>query len=361
MKIKFLPFLVGGLLASSLFFSSCLDNDVEEIVLPSYTSIKSFSIGTVSMTIHAKDTFGNDTTYIDTVSCAHYPFTIDQLKRTIENKDSLPVGSDVSKILVSIEADSRAIVYEKRNEKGELKDTIWTETDSIDFTRPIPFKVFAMNGKMGVPYMVTVNVHKQIPDTLEWNHYATPKFTAGKLSKQKTMFFNDALYTLGTKQDGTIVAEMLPLKNLKSSSWKQIAELPAKTNTYSLQNWKNNLMFVADGKLYRFTTGTNVTYEQVGELTNLHSLIGAGNLTANQEVLFAYNENKKMVALNADGSLAKDYEFDFIDDEAFNSDRLHSAQYAARHNKSLTRTIVMSNSSANDSIASVYEYTTNDN
>ena len=360
MKIKFLPFLVGGLCATSLFFSSCLDNDVEEIVLPAYTSIKSFSIGTVSMEKHGKDTLGRDTTYIDTVSCAHYPFTIDQLKRTIENKDSLPIGSDVSRVLVSIEADSRAIVYEKRNKNGEIKDTIWSETDSIDFTHPVPFKVFAINGKMGVPYMVKANVHKQIPDTLEWSHSVAPKFVANKLNKQRTVFFNDALYTFGTKQDGTVVAEMLPVNQIKNGTWKNIATLPAKTNTYSLQAWKNQLLFVADGKLYRLTTSTDVPYEQVGSVDNLHTLISAGNQAVNQEVMFAYNEDKKIIALNADGSQVQQKEFDFIDDIAFNTDRLFAASYATRHNKSLTRTIVMSNGSATDSIACVYGYTTND-
>ena len=193
MKIKFLPFLVGGIFATSLFFSSCLNDDVEEIVLPAESSIQSFSIGTVSIEKVTKDSLGKDSTYIDTVSCAHYPFTIDQLKRTIENKDSLPVGSDVSRVLVKIEADSRAIAYEMRNKNGELKDTIWNETDSIDFTHPVSFKVFALNGLMGVPYRVTVNVHKQIPDTLEWSHYAAPTFSAGKLNKQKTVLLQEAL------------------------------------------------------------------------------------------------------------------------------------------------------------------------
>lgn len=360
MKIKFLPFLVGGIFATSLFFSSCLNDDVEEIVLPAESSIQSFSIGTVSIEKVTKDSLGKDSTYIDTVSCAHYPFTIDQLKRTIENKDSLPVGSDVSRVLVKIEADSRAIAYEMRNKNGELKDTIWNETDSIDFTHPVSFKVFALNGLMGVPYRVTVNVHKQIPDTLEWSHYAAPTFSAGKLNKQKTVLLQEALYTLGTKSDGTAVIETLPINNVRGAAWKQLAALPANTNTYSAQSWKEQLFFVADGKLYRLSTNNDKGYEQVGTLTNLHTLVGVGNIAANQEVLFAYNKNKKMVALNADGSLAQNEELGFVDDKTFSSDRLTSACLQTRHNKSLTRTIVMSNASATDSIANVYGYTTFD-
>ena len=358
MKIKFLPLLVGGLFATSLFFSSCLDDDMEEFVLPAESSIKSFSIGTISIEKVTKDSLGKDSTYIDTVSCAHYPFTIDQLKRTIENKDSLPVGSDVSKVLVKIEADSEGIVYERRNDKGEMKDTIWTPSDSIDFTQPVSFKVFAMNGLMGVPYRVTVNVHKQHPDTLEWSHYATPAFSSGELNKQRTVWFKEALYTFGAKKDGSVIAECLPINKVKNGTWKALAELPENTNTYSIQAWKDNLFFVADGKLYRLTADNS--YEQVGTIDNLLTLVGNGNVKANNNVLFAYTKNQKIIALNANGSVASQ-EFDFIDNLKFTSDRLSSACFTARHNKSLTRTIVMSNASATDSIASVYAYTTNDN
>ena len=351
--------MVGGFFATSLFFSSCLNNDVEEIVLPSESSIHSFSIGTVSMEKVTKDSLGNDSTYIDTVSCAHYPFTIDQLNRTIENKDSLPVGSDISKILVNIEADTKAIVYERREENGEVKDTIWTPSDSIDFTRPVAFKVFAHNGMVGKSYMVTVNVHKQIPDTLEWSHFTTSHFASAKLNKQKTVVCNNALYTFGTKEDGTAVAEVLPINKTSMGTWQLVTELPAGTNTYSLQSWKDMLFFIADGKLHKLNADASI--EQVGLLYDLNSLVGFGNISANKEVMFAYNEEHKMLALNADGSLARNQSFDFVENIAFNTDRLSAAHFATKHNKSLTRTIVMGNSTnENDTIASVFNYTTND-
>ena len=360
MKIKFLPFLVGGIFATSLFFSSCLDNDVEEMVFPAESSITSFSIGTVSIERQAKDSLGKDTTIIDTVSCAHYPFTIDQLQRTIENKDSLPLGSDVSKVLVKIKADTRAIVYARRGENGELKDTIWNETDSLDLTNPVSFKVFAMNGMVGKPYVVTVNVHKQNPDTLEWNHFASPQFAAGKLNRQKTMYLNDALYTFGTKSDGTPVVETLSINKVGNNTWKHVTNLPEGTNTYSFQAWRNCLFFVADGKLYKVNKETKPGYEQVGELDNLHSLVGLGNIAANQEVLFAYNMDHKIIALNEDGSMALDKYFGFVENKVFSTIRLSSVCFPTRHNKTYTRTIVMGNSANNDSICSVFGYTTND-
>ena len=360
MKIKILPLLVVGVFATALFFSSCLNTDVEEIVYPAESSITSFSIGTVNIERHAKDSLGKDTTYTDTIYCGHYPFTIDQLKRTIENKDSLPMGSDVSRVLASIKADTRAIVYAKKNEKGELKDTIWNETDSIDFTHPVTFKVYALNGMEGLPYMVTVNVHKQNPDTLEWSHVAAPKFASGKLNRQKTMCINDALFTMGTKVDGTPVIETLAMNHAERNEWKLVSTLPEHTNTYSFQAWNNRLYFVADGKLYTINKDEEANIQQVGQLDNLLSLIGKGNIAANQEVLFAYNAEYKMVALTENGTMAIDHQFEFEENKVLDTPRLSSVSIPTRHNKSLTRTIVMGNSAPTDSICSVFGYTTND-
>ena len=132
MKIKFLPLIVG--LCSTVWgLTSCLNNDIEEITYSSSTSITGFSIGTLNIerTGVAKD--GSDSIYTDTINCSDYPFTIDQLNRTIENKDSLPVGTDITKVVTSITADSYYIYYEKQD-GSDVKDTLWTNTDSIDFT-----------------------------------------------------------------------------------------------------------------------------------------------------------------------------------------------------------------------------------
>ena len=370
MKIKFLPLLVVGFFATTLFMSSCLDNDFEEVVYPAESSITSFSIGTVKIEKVVKDTLGRDTTVTDTVSCAHYPFTINQLKRTIENKDSLPVGSDVSKVLASITADTRAIIYSRRDDKGELKDTVWTETDSIDFRYPVTFKVFALNGNPGVPYTVKVNVHKQNPDTLEWSHFVSPQFASGKLNRQKTVCLGDALFTTGTKEDGTAVLETLSLNHTESGAWKVVTALPDHTNTYSFQVWEDKLYFVADGKLYRLTNGDAADYQQVGAQEDLVSLVGLGTIAKKkdgsqgtfnyQEVLFAYTANEQVVALTTDGAVVSDEPQGFVEDQAFSSLRLSSVQLPTRHNINLTRTIVIGNNASNDSISSVYAYTTRD-
>ena len=100
---------------------------------------------------------------------------IDQLNRTIENKDSLPVNVDISRVLIKdISADTPYIIYGKIKEAGgEVKDTLWTSTDTIDFSlapvEGLTFKVMSMNGIYGREYHVKVNKHKQEPDLLAWS------------------------------------------------------------------------------------------------------------------------------------------------------------------------------------------------
>ena len=83
---------------TATIMTSCLGNDLDDIKLGSESSITAFSIGTVWVPVTGVDQNGNDSVYLDSIDCSGYPFTIDQLNRRIENKDSLPVGADVSRV-----------------------------------------------------------------------------------------------------------------------------------------------------------------------------------------------------------------------------------------------------------------------
>lgn len=71
---------------------------------------------------------------------------------------------------------------------SQAGNTIWTSTDSIDFTDPVEFKVYAYSGVEGKPYTITINVHKQEPDTISWKKFDTQLFNAGNLSEQKAVY-----------------------------------------------------------------------------------------------------------------------------------------------------------------------------
>lgn len=130
MKIKFLPILLVSLLVTMSAMTSCLDNDIEQVTYSSETSITSFSLGTLHVKRVGKDSKGEDSTYTDTISMANYPFTINQAMRTIENKDSLPVGTDISRVLTKSQLTLIIFCMVKSIQK-ELKPKILSGLQAI--------------------------------------------------------------------------------------------------------------------------------------------------------------------------------------------------------------------------------------
>lgn len=262
MKIKFLP-LIAVLFAATSIMTSCLDNDVEQITYTSETSITGFSLGTLHIDRVGKDKDGKDSA----LDCSNYPFTINQLTREIENKDSLPYGTHINKVITNVTYDAGILVYKP---KGAEKDTLWTSTDSIDFSgdtyctstnknSPIEFKVWAYSNAIGQAYKVKINVHQQIPDTIAWKKFDN-SFSNGNLSKQKAVYANGKVYVFGKNGDDTHI-EYSDVANDNPSSWIPVTINITDVDTYSATAWAGNIYFLAgatnDKQLYKLSVTTN--------------------------------------------------------------------------------------------------------
>ena len=352
MKIRILPSLVAGIMTATFFLSSCLGNDYEEIEYPSTSSIKSFSIGTLHQTFYVKSSEGEDSVYTDTISYADVPFTIDQINRKIYNKDSLPKDVDITRVVASISADYAAVYYVKNN-----KDTIWTTADSLDFSKPVTFKVMTFNPTLnqfdfGASYEVSVNVHKLNPDSLVWKHFENNKFANNIVyTKQKAVYTNESLYVFGETADGSVKANKTSVERGNISSWNEIT-LPAGTNIYSATAFNNNVYFVANGELYFLEN--QIT--KVGNSTGLTNLI-----TVSNGKLLAYKGNEnKVVTIDSEGNELT--ESNFVNGNDLNG-RMSAISMPSSHNKDLWRTIVMTNNigtSEANSTATVFSYISND-
>lgn len=173
MRIKFLSVIVSFLFVS-FAVSSCLDSDDNTYELSS------------DATVHA---FG-----LDTIYGKHYTFTIDQLRRVIYNRDSLPVGADtiINHILIDTFTVSGWVT-------AGINDTIFDYTkDSVDFTpivntqEGMKFKVHAPDGTYR-EYTVQINKHNQDPDSLVWKEmgvYSPNSF----VGKQRAVVLNNDLW-----------------------------------------------------------------------------------------------------------------------------------------------------------------------
>ena len=347
--------MVAGVMAASAFLSSCLGNDYGDIEYPSESSITAFSIGTLHQTFHGKDSEGNDSSYVDTVSYAGVPFTIDQINRKIYNKDSLPKEVDITKVVASISADN-AVYYEKNG-----KDTIWSSADSLDFTKDVTFKVLAYSELQnqflfGEPYTIKVNVHKLNPDSLVWKHFGNKGFDQGiTLSKQKAVYLNNYIYVFGETGTGTKKVYKTQVERGNANGWEEVTpSIPTDINIFSATPFNNDIYYIAGGNLYKSIEQPS----QVGTITGLSNLV-----SANDDKLLAYKEaDNQVITLTTDGTEITDKNSSFVSGCNL-PERFSAISTQASHNKALWRTIIMAKNEGTaptDTTANVFSYISSD-
>ena len=163
------PFVI--LISAIVLMSSCLGDDdgYNDFILYSDTAITSFSLGTLNRTMWTTSSTGEDSSYVDEIGCSSYKFYIDQLKREIYNPDSLPVHTDVAHTLCEIESkNSGIVILVHKDIEGKDSLVYFNSSDSIDFTEPREFRVYSLDGAAYRSYKVSVNVHKDNPDSMNW-------------------------------------------------------------------------------------------------------------------------------------------------------------------------------------------------
>ena len=217
--------------------TSCLD-DNDDLVLSNKVVITAFSI----------NDFGK-------INGALYPFSIDHVGNRIYNRDSLPVGTDVSKVSVNVSFDGGAIFYTVGGE-----ERAYSTTDSIDFTSPVIFSVYAADGSWRRNYAVSVNVHTTDMDSLVWNKVENEDFKGLGMKVGKTVLINDKLLVFGEKEGLPVVLN----GSLSNGINFVFPETPLNgiTGTVdysSIVSLDNVLYLLADGKLYNSTDAVEWT------------------------------------------------------------------------------------------------------
>lgn len=361
MKIKFLP-LIAVLFAATSIMTSCLDNDVEQVTYTSETSITGFSLGTLNIDRIGKDKDGKDSAYVDTLDCSEYPFTINQMTREIENKDSLPYGTHIDKVITSVTYDAGALAYRP---KGTDKDTLWTSTDSIDFSgdtysmstiTPIEFKVYAYSGAIGQAYKVKINVHQQVPDTIAWKKFDTNPFSAGSLSEQKAVYANGKVYVFGKNGNGTHI-EYSDVANDNPSSWVPVTDnIPSNIDTYSATVCAGYIYFLAgtNKQLYKLDANSN-EITSVGTET-FEMLIGGNDIKSE---LYAVKGGKSGIYKENTWTEDADPFTQFPAGKPFFSNTT-----TASYNSNITSTVALcynQGNTANDTTALVFNRMSSDN
>ena len=242
MKIKFLT-VITGLLMAAFMITSCLNDDDNEVTPSSEASITAFSIKDNIETKYTATVNGKDTTLTAIVEGSDYPFIIDQIERRIYNADSLPVGTNVSKVVVEITADTPYILIVAD------KDSLWTSSDSLNFESPVKFKVLAQSMEYGAVYTAEINVHKQEPDSLVWSNLSSD-FNGSAIQAQKAVYFNDKIYVFAVRQGEEQVA-VTTTSITDGHSWSSLQPLPfgEKADYSTAMAWGDHLYIIAENQL----------------------------------------------------------------------------------------------------------------
>lgn len=240
------------LAAVLLAFSSCLsDSDVTETNNRAF--ISSFSVSTLPLNVKGVTSEGKDTTYISTMDASRVVFTIDHRDTLIENRDSLPTRIVVDKVIPKISYVGSGMTYRKANAWDDDPWKPYQSGDTIDFTTPMHFMVYATDASTR-KYTIRMNIHRMEPDSLFWNEVpADSRFAQYK--SLNSHFWQGRMLVFGTYEDGSI--EVLERGLKAEDEWKPTqTSLPAGADVSTLVNNGSYLFLGAtDGSLWASADG----------------------------------------------------------------------------------------------------------
>lgn len=242
-----------------LFSQSCVGDDVETdfTLILKDVALSSFRLGS------------NDKVMKDLDSVF---FTIDLIKGKVYNADSLPLGSSLKKITLDMTFvyPSLVVVYYGKDGKDSM-DYMKHPTDTIDMSEGARMKVVSADGSAMKFYDLKINVHKLIPDSLQWDDMTQYKFPEeNTLQDQKTVLKGGKIYSFLKVQD------VYRLWAAEAGGWQQVGtpQFGFNPDIYYMQVF-NDKLYVPDAEtkqIYVSTDGLSWTADP--NLTDIDNLIG---------------------------------------------------------------------------------------
>lgn len=155
-------------------------------------------------------------------------FSIDLNRGVIFNADSMPVGTDVTKLVPTITYTNNASAVTLKvtaNGTTTEHDYLNNPTDTIDFTNPVRVTVTAQDMVNSCDYVVKVNVHTTEPDSLTWGELAVTTLPSRleNPKAQKTVSFKSTTYSLINENDDTYTLAVA--RDVLNADWELKAPL----------------------------------------------------------------------------------------------------------------------------------------
>ena len=273
MKIRILSGLLAALALTTTTIS-CGDDDNFEYTPSNDCIITAATMGSLVRAMHTTDSLGKDSVFYVSVTGAFYPMSIDQERKLIYNVDSLPLGTNINKVTFTA-LNSLGTLSIKSLYTGN--DTIFSMADSTDFSVPRTFTVHSTNGVSKVNYLMTINVHKQDGNTMNWNKVAAATNEIKDLKDTRSFALNGNLYVFGQK-DGVSLILKTPANgfaNGTNTQWTSNNTQPA-IRPLSVVRF-NNAFFAVDAENRIVTSTDAINWTATGSEFTANSLVVAGS------------------------------------------------------------------------------------
>ena len=228
------------LLALVLLASSCSEKDNVVSTSNDYCYISSVILGNVKRKVQNTNV---------TFSAVDYEMTINQRTNNIENRDSLPYGSQLSRVIATIHFDGSTLAYREKGSNSEW--TSYNATDSLDLTKPLELFLTSNDNQSSRIYTLKVNVHQQEGDSLFWKQCDNNVAELTDMTDMKAFVLKDKLFVLGQKAFGITLAERSSTE--AEGEWTEtlVTDLPATTDIQTLRQYEDMLyLSTNDGSIF---------------------------------------------------------------------------------------------------------------
>ena len=228
------------LLALVLLASSCSEKDNVVSTSNDYCYISSVILGNVKRKVQ-----NNNVTF----SAVDYEMTINQRTNNIENRDSLPYGSQLSRVIATIHFDGSTLAYREKGSNSEW--TSYNATDSLDLTKPLELFLTSNDNQSSRIYTLKVNVHQQEGDSLFWKQCDNNVAELTDMTDMKAFVLKDKLFVLGQKASGITLAERSSTETEGEWTETPVTDLPTTTDIQTLRQYEDMLyLSTNDGSIF---------------------------------------------------------------------------------------------------------------
>ncbi len=218
-------------------------------------------------------------------------FSIDQYGKDgyglIYNPDSMAYGTVIDEKVIctmnlkgaaGIQVVQTALIDKEKEDTTEKNDTIWWNmVDSLDFTKPVWFIIYAQDQVTTKRYLAQINVHQVKPDSMVWTNYLDPIVVDEFVSQTVLISDDSAHYYMYTQaQTGETKLYTSPASQLKIWTQQSLTNFPAKANLPQMCKYKESwVVSTPDGKLYSTKNGQDWTVEEPQAPQEVVAILGA--------------------------------------------------------------------------------------